>query len=225
MKPREGFSTSSYHITSIETGRWRENTYLVYFRPTSLLFIIDPGADGAKIINLIEKQGVAPSFILLTHAHHDHVASVGPICQKYKIPFYLHPNDQRLLRQAPMYSISFGDGAIETPGTPTLFDALDGQRWTALTLEFEAGLIQALHTPGHTSGGVSYLMEGVIFTGDTLLHSQVGRTDLPGADKTLRASSVRSLFSLSTPETRLFPGHGEPWSVEEARRWWTRHAD
>ena len=214
----EGFFTHSYRVITIKTGKWRENTYLVYRKAEPWLFIVDPGDDEKGVLEAIERGGYPPRFVLLTHAHYDHVASLRAVCDTYEIPFYLQPDDRRLLRQASMYRVSFGSGAIREPGTPEPLEGL-GDNWTKLGF---APDIHALRVPGHTPGGVCYRLEGVAFSGDTLLNEKVGRTDLPGSDKARLSSSVENMLDLLDPDTMLLPGHGEPWTARAARVWWEK---
>ncbi len=204
----------AFHVTTLVTGAaWRENCYLVRHIGSGELALIDPGGNERQIASLVQLHGGALRYILLTHAHHDHVGAVAGLARQFHVPCRLHRNDVRLLRHAPMYAWRFAHVRIEVP-VPYLMHAdppgllLGGQP------------IEVLHTPGHTPGSVCYSLGKVVFTGDTLLFQHVGRVDLPGGDEEQIKASVAGLMRLLPRKTRLLAGHGRPWSIEEAQVWW-----
>jgi glyoxylase-like metal-dependent hydrolase (beta-lactamase superfamily II) len=100
-----------------------------------------------------------------------------------------------------------------TPGPPAdiLLEEGDEVRFGNISLKI-------LHTPGHTSGGISLLGEGAIFTGDALFNMGIGRTDLPGGDfQTLIESIKTKLFTLPE-ETVVYPGHGPATTIDREKR-------
>jgi hydroxyacylglutathione hydrolase len=193
-------------------GLWKENCYLVRDRATGAQVIIDPGGEADLIIERLD-GGNPPSLILLTHAHHDHVGAVAALARRYSIQCVLHKNDSRLLRHAPMYAWRFTGSTIEPPAPVRTYE---GQPMFTLG----GRPITVIHTPGHTSGSVCYDFGEFLFTGDTLLYRSVGRTDLPGGDRSALVTSVDTLLAGLAPETLICPGHGRPFSAGLARAWW-----
>lgn len=192
---------------------WNENCYLVHHRPSNEQAIIDPGGQAEAIIQAVINNGSDLRFLYLTHAHYDHVGAVAALCRRFNVICNLHKNDTRLLRHAPMYAIRFTGQVIEAPQPFQPFE---------VPVQFSLGgrTIEVIHSPGHTSGGVCYYLEGFVFTGDTLLHEHVGRTDLPGGDSALLKMSISQLVETLPSKTVIFPGHGHTWTVEKARAWW-----
>ena len=180
----------------VPNPRWKENCYLV--RRAGEITVIDPGGE-------VELGEGTLRRILLTHAHFDHVAGVAALRRRCDVPVYLHEDDARLLLQAPTYALRFGGERMEPAGAVTP-EAPDG--------------VEVLHTPGHTDGSVCYCFPGFVFCGDLLFREGTGRTDLPGGNAAKLAASISRVLEGQTEEMVLFPGHGRPWTVGEARRWW-----
>lgn len=188
-------------VQRITTGRWQQNCYIVADR-IGCAVIIDPGDDSKSIIALIEEAGTLPLAILCTHGHHDHIGAVSPLRTRYKVPFYLHSKDQIILRGANLYRTLFDKSPpIEIPTVDKWLDE------NAL-LNFSKLSLRVLHTPGHTPGGVSFLLAGRLFAGDTILKGQIGRVDLPGGDRVALALALRMIVELPST-TQIYPGHGE----------------
>ena len=94
--------------------------------------------------------------------------------------------------------------------------AQDGDR-----LEIGPCAVEALHTPGHSRGGICLLAEGHLFSGDTLFVGSVGRTDLPGASWEVLSASLREKVLSLPGSTRIWPGHdygSRPTNLLEAER-------
>jgi glyoxylase-like metal-dependent hydrolase (beta-lactamase superfamily II) len=204
--------------TFVTGGTWKENCYLVRHLPTGELALIDPGADDGQIAARVQQAGGGLRYMLLTHAHHDHVGAVAALARQFGVPCRLHRNDVRLLHHAPMYAWRFAQKRIELP---TPYDAFED----GAVLQLGGQPIEVFHTPGHTAGSVCYAVGGTVFTGDTLLYQHVGRVDLPGSDMRLIRPSISQLIQRLPPETIILPGHGRPWSLREAQVWWATAAD
>jgi hydroxyacylglutathione hydrolase len=206
-----------YRVLRFKTGRWHENTYLVHHNPSASILVVDPGGEEDIIMEAIAQEQGSPALIILTHAHHDHVGAVKRLCDEYNLPFYIHSGEIKLLKKVPLYAATFEKRVMEVPES---YRFLDQEK-----MEWAGDTIQYLHTPGHTKGGVCYFWKGMAFTGDTLLARQVGRTDLPGAKPDILFGSITNLLERLSDDTILFPGHGDQWSVKDAREWWELHSD
>ena len=202
----------NYKVVTTPTGRWRENCYLVRHLPTGDLVLVDPGDDVHMILKAIEAEGSQLKLIILTHAHHDHVGAVKAVCEKFQMHFYLHKDDVKLLNRAPTYALAFERKIIEISKNYRLLGSED--------LIWGGEYINMMNLPGHTPGGMCFYFGGIAFTGDSLLNEFIGRTDLPGADAAALGKSVTNMLSTLPDDTLLFPGHGKPWTVAIATRWW-----
>jgi glyoxylase-like metal-dependent hydrolase (beta-lactamase superfamily II) len=201
------------HITAVDTltvGPFLENTHLLRLADRGRTIVVDPGDEVERIIAHLEREHLEPVAIVNTHAHLDHIGAVEPLKRRFKIPFYLHPADLPILREAPAHAQFFG---VPVPMVPEVdFDLADG-----MVLDLADLSLRVLHTPGHTPGGVSLLVFGRVFAGDTLFAGSVGRTDLPGGDwGTLLASLTRKLLDLPD-QTIVHSGHGPDTSIGRER--------
>lgn len=160
--------------------------------------IIDPGAEASRILR--EVAGLKVKAIIATHGHFDHVGAVKEIKGSLRIPFLLHRADLQTLERSTGW---FGQPAKK----PTV-DIFLGD-------EFRVGglRLKVIHTPGHTPGSVSILVDDeALFSGDTLFRGAVGRYDFPGGSLEDLRNSIRRLMKL--PEyIKVYPGHGEPTTI------------
>ena len=207
------YAQGTCNITCIVTGeKWKQNTYMVTQLSSSNTIIVDPGDNADLIINHIQGRGGRVTRILLTHPHHDHVGAAAQVSEHFNVACELHKLDVRLLMHAPMYALRFANKKISSVSRFQPFEELH--------MGSGAPALSSIHTPGHTKGSVCYLFDGFVFTGDTLLYQHVGRTDLPGGSAEEIAGSVSKVLGHLSDETLIFPGHGKPWTIGEAKAWW-----
>ena len=173
---------------------WLSNTYLVADEQGSEAVMIDAGGPVAPLLDTLDRMRFGLTYVLLTHHHHDHVAELDQVLQRHPgTPVLIHPLERELVAGAT--------GTME-PGQTLYSGAVE---------------IEPIHTPGHTSGMLSLLVNGTdVFTGDTLFKGSVGGVRAPGhttyAD--LKSSIMDKLLKLP-PETRIHPGHTDPTTVAD----------
>ena len=169
--------------------------------------IVDPGQEAGRILKLIERKGLKPAAILLTHAHFDHIGAVPELQRACPgLPVYVHPNDRPVLTH-PMNQMPPEYPAIAVPS-----DLRD-------VSELAVSAIRIIETPGHTPGGVCYHLpaEKLLLSGDTLFAGSIGRTDLPGGDMPVLIDSLKRLAALPD-DTLVIPGHGPHTTIGEEKR-------
>ena len=193
----------NFSFKTIEVGPLNTNSYLIEADNTSVL--IDPGGDLNELSNVIDKAGIDLKAVWLTHAHFDHVSALHQITSQYSVPFYMHPDDTYFLEHAREMAMAFGF-AIEKP--PTNFIPLKDDQ----ILTIGSHQCQCLATPGHAPGHIAFWFrnEKLIFSGDTLFHGSIGRTDLPLADLNQLRHSISSRLMSLDGTTTVLPGHGPP---------------
>lgn len=192
-------------IIDYETG---ENCYILY--KNNKCIIIDPGKSYLKIKEFLEKESLSPKKILLTHCHYDHAADTERLKKSFGTIAAASEECAKNIKDPSVnVSVLFGEKMEDV----TIDEILkDGEE-----IIFEDKKIKVLKTPGHTDGSVCYIADDIIFSGDTLFLSSVGRWDLPtGSFSELENSIKNKLYTLEN--MRVMPGHGEETSVDIEKR-------
>jgi hydroxyacylglutathione hydrolase len=217
MTKKETAVVGNYKIVTITSGKLEQNCFIVKHLNSGDMIVIDPGGATSVIIDTINLEGGQLKLVLLTHGHFDHVGGVKTICDEYRLPYWIHSGDIKLLKRAPTYAISMEKRIIEISADFKHFDgSISG--WGGSTIEI-------IHTPGHTPGSVCFLMDNMVFTGDIILTEQKIKVELPGFDTTELAHSInRILFDLE-PGTHFFPGHGGADIIGNIKHWWENNSN
>ncbi|MGH2866996.1 MAG: MBL fold metallo-hydrolase [Solirubrobacteraceae bacterium] len=173
---------------------WLSNTYVVADELGGRAVMIDAGGPVAPLLEYLQRGQLTLTHVLLTHHHHDHVAELDTVREQFPdVPVLIHPLERELVG---------GASATMTPGEK---------------IETGALVIEPLHTPGHTAGMLSLLIDGTdVFTGDTLFKGSVGGVRAPGSTTyaDLKRSIMGTLLKLA-PATRIHPGHTDPTTVAD----------
>ena len=194
-------------IRTLPNGKWRQNCYFVFDDNSRLSLIIDPGSDAPFIQGELSKLELTPIAIVNTHAHYDHIGAVASLMDYYKIPFYLNSADAKLMKQANIYKFLF-----ESSESVIIPEATHELATEKAILQLDDFKLSILCTPGHTNGSTCLKIGTDLFSGDTILSSGPGRTDLPGGDKVALAKSLDVLRNLPD-ETKVWPGHGKSFRL------------
>lgn len=199
-------------IKSVVVGPFQVNCYLVMNADTKAGVIVDPGAEADRIAKEMERLDMTPQAVLLTHGHGDHIAAVSELVERYDLELYIGRDDARLLTD-PHANVSALLGMpITAPEPDHLVE--DEQLLRVAGMEF-----LVLSTPGHTPGGVSYLLqrEGKLLCGDCVFHGSIGRTDLPGGSHQQLLQAIHEKILRLPDEVVLYPGHGPQTTVGAER--------
>lgn len=204
---------SEHKFFHIYTGVLNTNTYIVINEEE--VFVVDPASSEQKIVQILAENKAKLSAILLTHGHFDHIGGVSKLCTLAREMFgeepkiLIHKEDAELINSYK--NLGFAKGIHVDKFVPDIL-LVGGETLNIAGLE-----VKIIHTPGHTKGGVCYIVGNKIFVGDTIFFNSYGRTDLPGGDsKMLKNSIVNKLFRLQGNYT-LLPGHGEPTTLDFER--------
>ena len=176
------------------------NCYLLVDQATKQAAIIDPGADAALIADKLSELKLSPALIINTHGHWDHIGANSALQQQFSLPLVINAADAAMLQDGELSVATYfrGDG---NGGEPTRLLA-EGD-----TIELGKSQIKVLHTPGHTPGSSCFLVDQLLFTGDTLFQLSIGRSDLAGGDFEQLEQSLGRLKTLDN-ELLVLPGHG-----------------
>jgi len=195
----------------------QENTYIVSDE-TREAVVIDCGAlydeERRAVVDYIEKQQLKPVHLLCTHGHFDHNFGNDTIWHSYGLKPEVAAEDEVLMDLKTQVEQMIGTGyQNDVPPIGRLLSTDD-------TINFGSHQLTILPTPGHTRGSVSFYCqaEDVVFTGDTLFHMSIGRTDFPGGSWTQMADSLKLLATLPD-NTKVYTGHGEPTTIGVERQY------
>lgn len=203
-------------VVSILSMPFAENSYLVFREGSSEAIIVDPGLEPDKILRAAKKHGVQIVAILNTHGHADHIAGNEAIKEAYPdAPLMIGVGDAVMLTDGMLnLSTPFGMEIISPPADRLL---KEGE-----VLELAGIKLKVHDLPGHSPGHVVFIAEGespiVVFGGDTLFASSIGRTDFPGGSLEELLSGIRQVLFALPDETLVFPGHNEPTTVGVEKR-------
>lgn len=191
-------------------GSFETNCYVLRQSKTAKdCLIIDTALEAAELISFLQQNNLNPVAVILTHGHIDHVTGVALLRQNFlQIKVYIHKLDAEMLTGAKDNLSALAGATFSTEPADVFVEEGD--------IIEEAGMrLEVLHTPGHTAGGVSlYLKQHkLVFVGDTLFASSVGRTDFPGASFEQLQKSIREKLFTLPDETVCLPGHGPHTTV------------
>ncbi len=199
------------HIQKFTFNPFGENTYVVY-NDKKQAYIVDPGNvqdfETANIESFISKNELQIEAILLTHAHIDHVLGLQWAYDTYKVPVYLHENEQEMLERNPFTAKQYGFFMKPFEGETNFIG--EGS-----TLKLGDDVFEIFDVPGHSPGHIAFHNKDqkVVLSGDVLFEGSIGRTDLyKGNHEQLIESIQKKLFVLD-PETKVYSGHGNPTHI------------
>jgi hydroxyacylglutathione hydrolase len=197
---------SDLEVVALPNGQLAQNCYLVADRRSREAVIIDPGEESAMFLAELDTRAWALRAVWLTHAHIDHIVGVGAVQGATGAPIHLHPLDRPIYDALPQFGGWIGLQLAPPP--PPNVELLAGVKLPVGGFEFEVRF-----TPGHSPGSVSFVGDGMVFSGDVLFNGSIGRTDLPGGDFATLMSSIQTQL-LSLPDsTVVYSGHGPDTTV------------
>ncbi|MBC2458087.1 MBL fold metallo-hydrolase [Clostridium beijerinckii] len=191
-------------IKTLIAGMYEENCYLIMDEGTKELAIIDPGGQPNLIEKEIGKLDGKPKFILLTHGHMDHVGAVIELMNKLNIPFYINENEEQYMKND-----EFVFGSL--PKASKYLKEGD-------TVSLGNNIIKVIETAGHTAGGICFLVNDELFTGDTLFQGSIGRSDFPGGNGAQLIKNIKEKLLPLGDSIKVYPGHGPASTIGYEKR-------
>ena len=191
-------------------GDMGNNNYLLIDNNDAVL--IDCTGDIPELESYIKENGAELKSILLTHAHFDHIAGAKKLKEKTGCKVYLHKDDKEILDGTNEFMNMVGLPEIDIPSIDVYMNEGD-------IINVGETELKVVHLPGHTPGGVGFIMGNKVFSGDTLFLNSVGRTDLPGGDFDVLQSSIKNKLFTLDGSTIVYTGHGADTSIDYEKKY------
>lgn len=194
-------------------GQVMTNCYFAVNEDTLEVLVIDPGDGAARLIEKIRQEKLIPRAVLLTHGHFDHAMAAGEIAREFQIPVYAEEHEKETLEN-PDINLCGMLGRRESYRADKFVK--DGEELSLAGFD-----IKVMFTPGHTKGGCCYYMEKeqAVFSGDTLFHESVGRTDFPGGSASVLLKSIEDKLMPLPGQVKVYPGHNDVTTIGWERQY------
>lgn len=198
------------NLEVLHVGPLGTNCYIVWDEDKCCA-VVDCGGEGQKVAQFLKEKGLTPSHLLLTHGHGDHIGGVERFLDCYpQVKVVLGREDLELVSDR-VKSMAETCGCEESVFEPDIFPE-EGDVIPVGKMAF-----RVMKTPGHTPGGLTYVKDNLLFTGDTLFQGSMGRTDLYGGDEAAMMASLRR-FGDFEGYNIVLPGHGPASNLEDELR-------
>jgi len=196
-------------------GYFEVNSYFLIDEDTGHGFLIDPGAQGAALVQIIRSKVWTIEKILLTHGHFDHTGGIEAIRRELDIPVYIHENGVAYLEDTQLNLSEYcGEHVV-------VRDAHFFQDGAVFSLEGHVfPVLTAVHTPGHTPDSTTFYdaADGLAFVGDTIFKGGPGTDQYPGGDRRQLVKSIVQQILRFPDNTTLYSGHSEKTTVGAEKR-------
>lgn len=212
-------SAARVGVESLTLGPFATNCYVLWPEAwtgpgPAPCWVVDASFESQRLVRAVERRGLRPELIVLTHAHVDHIAGVDTLRHAWPgVPVAMHEAERDWLTDPVLNLSALGGVEVAASRGPDRF-LVDGQSLTLGPTRWSV-----LHTPGHSPGGLTLWSEpaALALVGDTLFAGSVGRTDFPGSDAAVLARSIRERLYTLPGATRVLPGHGPETTIARER--------
>ncbi len=198
------------NIVKLVLGACITNCYIVASEKKNCV-IIDPADEADKIIETVEENAFVPKYIFVTHGHTDHILALEAVAKHFNVPIVISRidawrlEDEELINERPY---------VKTPYKAVKADILieEGD-----IIELDELKFRFYGMPGHTDGSMAIVLEHIIFTGDTLLKENHGKTTLPGGDEEKLIASINRMANDFKGDYKILTGHRDETTLDYER--------
>ena len=200
-------------IQNYVVGPVQTNCYFAVNDDTKEVIIIDPGASAKQLAEKIKEQGLKPAAILLTHGHFDHATGAEELAKLLNVKIYVHEKEKETLENPQLNLSGWQGGQLVFHADEYVKDEQE--------LDLAGFHIRVLLTPGHTVGGCCYYFsyQNVVFSGDSLFQTSIGRTDFPKGSASQLVNAIREKLMILPDETAVYTGHGDMTTIGTERKY------
>lgn len=198
---------------ALMVGLLEVNCYVLGDEKTKEAVVIDPGGDAEDILEALNHEGLTLKLIIDTHGHFDHVDANQALKDATGAEIAIHELDAGMLSKPSQEALFFTGNRLRLSQADVLLKEGD-------IISFGEYRLKVLHTPGHTPGGISLVLENqpLVYVGDLLFAGSIGRTDFPGGSLEALTNAVRTKIFPLGDNYIVFPGHGPVTTVGEERK-------
>ena len=198
-------------VKLMQLGMIGTNCYIFWDEESHKCAVVDPGDNGERVADFLKGQNLEPVAILLTHSHFDHILGIPGLRASWPdLPVYCHPAD---VDEKQKTVTLFGSTFPAVSAFGNIVPYVDGD-----CVEVGGIQVEVISTPGHTPGGVTLKAGDILFTGDTLFRSSIGRTDLDGGNFGILMQSLKKLSKLEG-NYHVCPGHEGLSTLDDERKY------
>lgn len=204
-------------IKSFTFSPFQENTYVVVDDATKEAVIIDPGtydqAEKEALGKFITDNHLTVKYLLLTHAHLDHVFGVAYVKRTFGVKAYLHELDKVIYDDVPMRCTMYGLRGYEHA-------EIDEPLHEGDKIQFGNTVLAVIFVPGHAPGHLAFVnhADRYLIGGDVLFRGSVGRTDFPYCNHNDLMDSIKNKFFALPDDYVVYPGHMEPTTIGQEKK-------
>lgn len=199
-------------VHKLTIGFFGVNNYIVHSPGSSKAVLIDAGDDPDSILQKINALNLELVYLINTHGHGDHIAGNTCVIAETGAKLMIHPLDEPYLNDPNLNLSSYLGHQLKSPPPDKLLDEGD-------TVELEEIKFEVLHTPGHTPGHISLLVNNIAFVGDVIFKESIGRTDFPLSSHSQLIETIKTKIYVLPDNTILYNGHGPDTIVEHEKKY------